>query len=93
MDEFIKLRRSNWKESYIKKINRSKNSDEAIFQLISEYIYYSSKTRELKRRIRIVIQSIKSQMINIPHTRKDIDKEYLDKTKKELAYFKKKLKG
>jgi len=92
-EEFIEIKRKNWKKSFTRKIKNSKDSNEAICQIISEYLYYSKKSKELKKRVKKIVISMEHQMKNIPFTRNDLNKKNLDKIKNSLTKLKHELKG
>ena len=91
MDEFIERRRKEWKNSFIKKIKDAKDIHTVIEWIISEYIYYSRRIREIKTRTKRIIKIIEHQMENIPITREDIDPKALEKIKDNLQTLKRKL--
>ncbi|MEA3330037.1 MAG: hypothetical protein U9Q06_04815 [Nanoarchaeota archaeon] len=75
MEKFIKEKRKDWKNSFKKKVKESKDIHTSIEKIIAEYIYYSSKIKEVKTRTKRILRTIELQMRDISNTREEINKK------------------
>jgi hypothetical protein len=79
-------RRGNWKERLADKLEKSKDPEAAMISFLEEFIYYSRDSKDLRRRMKKVLQSFKHIFSNINATRKnEFNREELDDLYRSLT--------
>lgn len=91
MKDYFQTRKDNWKESFKQKLEKHKDVNKAMCDLINEYVYFSGNTKEIKSRIRKILGWIEHQLISMPATRKELHTEKLNEIKSLLENTRKKL--
>ncbi|MBL7148387.1 MAG: hypothetical protein ISS82_06175 [Nanoarchaeota archaeon] len=79
-------RRKIWKERFKTKLEKSQSPEIAMISIVQECIYYSKDIKELRRRLKKLLQGVKQVLVNVIATRgKEFDRNELEEISKTLS--------